>query len=64
MVDVRDEIDTTVRVSGAIAKASTAGGIRAIAYLAIPLFELVIMAGIVYGIVALPARLMGLGGDE
>jgi len=53
-----------VKTSATIAKVSTFSGLRAISYLAIPLFELVLMAGIVYGIVSLPAKLLGLGGEE
>lgn len=64
MVDVAKEVNETVRVSGAIAKASTFGSIKAVSYLAIPLLELVIMAGVVYGIVSIPARFFNIGGDE
>jgi len=59
-----NEIEKTVKTSATIAKVSTFSGLRAISYLAIPLFELVLMAGVVYGIVSLPAKLLGLGGEE
>lgn len=52
-------ISETADQSAMVAKATTKSMVRALAITAIPVLELALAAGLVYGIIVLPMRILG-----
>lgn len=52
-------LEDTAKATGEVAKASTKSAFAAVSILAIPLLELVLLAGLVIAIVDIPRRLLG-----
>jgi hypothetical protein len=56
--DIGEFIGDTAKTSSQIAVVSSLATIRAVSYSAIPILQVVLMAGFVYGMIALPKMLI------